>query len=635
MNVIIDKFYNESIDNIYNRPRLTKNNFSSPNLLQDKYSNINLRYNNGRNTFQNRPVPRTNFSMGLQAPTITGHPPFTHSTTIPFVTDPYSTIQKNYPDNVFKMHILENRINQMEEENKRDKLRIERLIEGSDFGTKGQTYFNSNPNYTLNPINLDQALNNLRHPFLTSEEIARKQALRREQVQYELEKARDKIDLDRYNHLRRLQNSQIEREKNYTISNYSEEEEDEEGKEDDEEDENSSENSESETYKMEKDIYKKLNRVKKDNEIRELEERVREAEEENNFNNQKINELRLKNMKMSNSIRKKEEEENFMNNIPDHVALQLQNDNFKMRSNLASIKEGFREIKNEIEEKLENLQMKQNLNYEMIRKIIEQGGNKKINAGMRKYLDGEEVDLKNMDGELDDYIKFLIDKKIRDKDEIDNYEKNLKLKQEIEKKYDLMEYPHNKFYDYNNRYRQPPRDPNFVISRNYGNFQYIPQKYKYGNSNRINNFRQKAENNLRIIKADEEKLFGSKGYGDRNMDDYRPIKMNGCFDDWYKDGNQEEGGGDFQINDSPSEEGINAIKKKVNSKNESNNGEENNEEQNNEENNGEENNEEANNEEENNGEENNGEENYIDNNNGEEMNYDINQNNSEEIPEIH
>ena len=60
--------------------------------------------------------------------------------------------------------------------------------------------------------------------------------------------------------------------------------------------------------------------------------------------------------------------------------------------------------------------MKQNV---VIRKIIKEGGNKKTNPGLRKYLDGEEVDLNNIEEDLPEYLKYLpalIEKKIQEND---------------------------------------------------------------------------------------------------------------------------------------------------------------------------------------------------------------------------
>ena len=279
---------------------------------------------------------------------------------------------------------------------------------------------------------------------------------------------------------------------------------------------------------------------------------------------------------MINALKSKEEGEDFLNNIPDHVALQLQNDNFKMRSNINSIKEGFREIKNDLENKLQALEMKQQLNFETIRKIIEQGGTKKVNAGLRKYLDGEEIDLNNVHEDYPEYLKnlpALIDKKIKENDEKKREEQNKILNDEMNKKYDMMDYKYgyaNSFYTNKNNYMQNNNNPNnnnqnFVISKNYGRFQYIPNNSK---KKAYNTFRQNAEQNLKIIKEKEKSIPGMYAYGvgSKNMDSYIPLKMNGCYDDWHKSKKKLKDGEEFEVLESGSEVGINAIKKRVNSK---------------------------------------------------------------------
>ena len=232
MDKIIDTFYNSSINNNgYHKSRLTSNKFSSPNLLENRYNrnnynnNDNQRYKNGQR-IMNTPIPKTNYSIGLNVP----HPP---STTIPFQNNDvntYSFLQKNYPDNILKMNILDTRIKQMEDENKRDKLKIQRLLEGSTFSPNDNQFPQNNFNrtYIYNPSSLQQAMDNLRNPYLTLEEISQKQALRREQVQLELDKARQRLNEERLEKERERIIRNQKREKNYTISNYSEDSEGEE-----------------------------------------------------------------------------------------------------------------------------------------------------------------------------------------------------------------------------------------------------------------------------------------------------------------------------------------------------------------------------------------------------------------------
>ena len=158
-----------------------------------------------------------------------------------------------------------------------------------------------------------------------------------------------------------------------------------------------------------------------------LDEKINSIIRQNNYKNEELNLLRQKNQEMYNELRSKQEAEDFINNIPDHVALQLQNDNFKIRSNLNTIKNGFREIKNDLENKLEELQMKQNYNFEIIKKIIEEGGNRKMKAGFRKYYNNEDIDLNNIEDERPEHLQFLpelIEKKIKVNEEKKNEEKN-------------------------------------------------------------------------------------------------------------------------------------------------------------------------------------------------------------------
>ena len=602
MDTIIDTFYNGSLQKYnYTKPRITNNKFSSPNLLESRFkknNNYNQRYENGQRIMNNNPVPRTQYSMGLQVPTITGHSPVTHTLSYQTI-NPYSTLKRNYSENIFKLNILNNRINQLEEENRRDKFRINRLMEGSTFSPDenvnfNRTVFNNNPNYMKylnNPNNLDEAMDNLRNPYLSAEEMAQKQALRREQVQFELDKARQKINEDRITNEIIRQNRQNEmnnREKNYTISNYSDESEEDEDEESSSNESYSKSNSNTTTNNKttNSDLYQKIKKMerKKDKqrkrELNEMEEKVNEVLLQNHYNNEELNDLKFKNQEMMNNLKQKEEADDFLNNIPDHVALQLQNDNFKMRSNINSIKEGFKEIRNDLENKLEALEMKQNINFDVIRKIIEQGGSKKFNAGLRKYMDGEEIDLNNIREDFPEYIKnipALIDQKIRENELRKREEKNKLLNEDINKKYDLMEYKYgyaNSFYNYKNSHRPPPpnnipkENQNFVISKNYGSFQYIPNNTKKMKKT-YNSFRQNAEQNLKLIKEKENKNPGvyGRGVGNKNMDNYIPIKMNGCFDDWYKDKKRgNDNGQEFQVLESGSEVGINAIKKRVNSK---------------------------------------------------------------------
>ena len=92
-----------------------------------------------------------------------------------------------------------------------------------------------------------------------------------------------------------------------------------------------------------------------------------------------------------------------------------------------------------------------------------------------------------------------------------NQEKNRLINERMNKKFDSMEYDYgyaNKFYKYKNNYKpfnqQSKNSNNFVISKNYGRFQYIPKQ----NNNNNNNFKQNAEQNLMIMKEKESNIPG-------------------------------------------------------------------------------------------------------------------------------
>ena len=574
MDKIIEKFYNGSIPNGgNNKPRLTSNKFSSPNLLENRYNRTNennkynLRYSNGQKIMENAPVPRTQYSMGLNTLTIRGNPPMMQSATNPFrVTDePYSTLTKNYSLNKYKLGILDNRIREMEDENKRNKLKIKRLMEGSYFAPE-KPYWNSNPNYVNNPNNINEAIDNLRNPYLTMDEYKAKQDMRRNIVQYELEKARQRLNNNNNEMIMEQPIQKDESEKNYIISN-----------------DNTTNNEESESNteeleKMSKEYKKLIKDLKKEKEYNDMyengmsniEEKMVQMERQNNYNNEELNLLKQKNQEMYNILKSKEEAEDFMNNIPDHVALQLQNDNFKIRSNLNTIKEGFRQIKNDLENKLESLELKQNYNFEVIKKIIEEGGNRRMKAGFRKYINNEDIDLNSIKNELPEHLQYLpdiIEQKIKENEELKNREKNRIINEQMN---NMMDYKYgyaNNFYRYKNNYKS---NNNFVISKNYGRFQYIPNKnnnkhYNYNNNiYRKDSFKPTAQQNLMIIKGKEQEIPGlyAYGVGNKNMSNRIPIKMNGCYDDWFKDKNS----GDFQIEETLSDVGITAIKKQIDKK---------------------------------------------------------------------
>ena len=114
-----------------------------------------------------------------------------------------------------------------------------------------------------------------------------------------------------------------------------------------------------------------------------------------------------------------DEANEFINSIPQHIALQLQSENFKVRENLSMIKASFKDIRSDLQSKLDQIEMRQKINFETIRYVIEKGGNNKLKATIRKFLDNENIDLEEIEEEIPKYVEELpdlIDRKILEND---------------------------------------------------------------------------------------------------------------------------------------------------------------------------------------------------------------------------
>lgn len=428
MDRIIDKFYNGSMSsnfgfgtigskgpNIYThkvmtpKPDPTKytNNQTlfNANKSQVNINNLNSRYNASQTLFNN-PVPKTQYSVGLQVPT-TADPLLTRGVTIPFQPpgytetpqNPYEPTKKYFKPEILKVHMLEQKIKEMEEKNKEDKRRMREIIEGNVLNTtqppqRTQNIPNLDNNMNNNPNSLEQAMENLRNQNAGLMDLSQKQALRRQQIQYELNQARAKLKNDRF----------------FTGG----------GANSDEEEEEEEEESEEESDKL-------LNPEGGDG-LLNLGARPDEKKTTKSSKMNKTSKHSDKKDENGKELTPAEEEANeFIHSIPDHVALKLQADNFKVRANLAQVKDGFRNIRNQLEDKLEALQMAQRLNFEKIRFIIEQGGSKKMNAGIKKLLDGEDIDINNVQEDTPEYIRNLpnlIEDKLRKNEERRKEEEN-------------------------------------------------------------------------------------------------------------------------------------------------------------------------------------------------------------------
>ena len=420
MDKLVDKFYNGNISkfgfgtvgsinsNILNHkvmtPRPIKIKYNNNQTLlnqnksQNNINNANTRYN-GNQTLFNNPVPKTQYSMGLQVPTLSD-PLITKGITMPFRPNEYNNTEtvpngqtkRYFKPEILKVHMLEQKIKEIEEKNKADKRRMREIIEGNVLNVNpppnNESIANNEPLPTNNknndnlPATLEQAMNNIRSQNNGMLEFNKKQALRREQIQKELNQARVKLKMDKFSQFQSKETSE-------------EAEEDEEEESDEESD-----------------------KILKNNDMTQGLLNI-------NMRPGPRNSLRTRGS-VAGKGRKdgvsaaQEEADQFIHNIPDHVALKLQADNFRVRANLAQVKDGFRNIRNVLEDKLDALQMAQKVNFEKVRFIIEQGGNKKMIAGLKKLIDGEDIDINNVEEDVPDYVKKLpdiIEEKIKKNEE--------------------------------------------------------------------------------------------------------------------------------------------------------------------------------------------------------------------------
>ena len=423
MDKLIDKFYNGSMSNFgfgtigSKGPTLLNHKVMTPKQTHSKYNNqqtifnpnksqisnnpMNSRYNANQTLFNN-PVPKTQYSIGLNVPTVTG-PINTKGLTIPYQPTRYEnnpqntfeTTKKYFKPEILKVHMLEQKIKEMENQNKEDKRRMREIIEGNVFNInpppqRQQTMQNLDNNGNNNPNTLEQAMDNLRNQNNGMMDISQKQAMRRQQIQFELNQAREKLKNDRFFNG---------------------------GGKTDSEEEEEEEEEETESEKL-------LNPKGSSGNLLALNAN---QDEKKMTRTSKMNKTKKEGDEGKYASPAEEEANEFIHNIPDHVALKLQADNFKVRANLAQVKDGFRNIRNQLEDRLDALQMAQRLNFEKIRFIIEQGGSKKMNAGIKKLIDGEDIDINNVEEDTPEYIKNLpnlIEEKLRINDQKRKEEEN-------------------------------------------------------------------------------------------------------------------------------------------------------------------------------------------------------------------
>lgn len=116
----------------------------------------------------------------------------------------------------------------------------------------------------------------------------------------------------------------------------------------------------------------------------------------------------------NNSVMLSEKEE-FEHTIPTHLALQLQKENFKTRKALETIFHKYRSLNEDYELKLKKLEMRQKINFQKLRNVIEYSGTNRMKGAVQRYIDGENINLDSLKEETKDYLRdfpFFVDGKI-------------------------------------------------------------------------------------------------------------------------------------------------------------------------------------------------------------------------------
>ncbi|MCQ2815758.1 MAG: hypothetical protein MJ252_00680 [archaeon] len=406
-------------------------------------------------------IPRTPIQPKYNAPKSI---PFSQSMNFPKRQDvPYikpndvmnNTNKKYYEPEMLKLQILENKIKDMENETKRNKNDLQDLMQNdcinncyepsfrNNFNKGQMDYYNRIPYnqpgppqpmpiYLPPPNQQEYDPNNENNPFKPTREE------RRQQLKKDLEKARQRLRED----------------------SSSEEEGDEEGEE---------EESEEETPKVSKGkksitepnipqynpminpqynpnpvinpslVPNRINQPRYSGINTNLRRSSNYSQnvmniptEENNFE-ESPKEAFSKDLTKK-LISPEEEAKIFINSIPQHVALKLQADNFKARENMNLLKANFREIKTSLENQLEEMELRQRINFETIKNILEKGGTKKLQQSVRNTFEDEDVDLNLVEENVPKFmekIPQMVEDKIKEKEEKIRKEKNEELEEEL------------------------------------------------------------------------------------------------------------------------------------------------------------------------------------------------------------
>lgn len=385
----------------------------------DKLPHINSTFNN--NTLQ----PITNYkpistqgNNNRKEPDIYVRPQYTmtdysnaqvvpYNTTKPIIRpqliDTYSSLTNRFfTPEILKMQILEEKIQRMEKTHKQDKNNLRDMIQNN----KGSQNING-----MQIPNEDGNMNN------EVDDIDNKE-MRRMQLKKEIDKARKKLRLYKNNDSPGNEDDDKEDDDDYDDTN------------------NMSDSFESLKFKKRRKATTTSQSV-----MPSPNNKITTVCKNHNINTGQGQSLLLPNISPTrrrgsiyaptiNTKQAREEVHDIINLIPNHTAFQLQADSFKSRENLLLIKSGFKEMRADVQSKLEQMELKQKLNLENIRYALERGGNMKLKFALMKYLDKDNVDLDEIEDEIPEYIRNL---PIMINDVIIEKEKQRRMEEEMER----------------------------------------------------------------------------------------------------------------------------------------------------------------------------------------------------------
>ena len=264
-------------------------------------------------------------------------------------------------------------------------------------------------------------------------------------------------------------------------------------------------------------LYKSIFDRKKDNEARKEKEKERKeikrkTLEKLYLNDGEISDLsqRKKAKKFVNKLDKEiyspleNDFPDYINNVNKNIQKQFEEDNILINQDIDKMEDDFNEIKNMINKRLEDMEIKQKSNFEKLKDVIKNVGGKKMSSAIENVFEGKNIDLNQAE---DDYLvnevfnlpKIIKEKKL--KEEMNSIEKenlirkkiNEQMNYELEKKREIEELKHLKKMKMMEINREKQRRENLK------NLNKLRYEVMHGNQNNYDNYNMKDMNYMNYM----------------------------------------------------------------------------------------------------------------------------------------